>query len=88
MPSLSPDGTRVAFKKRVLSRTDLWHEYVLDLRTLKEKSADPGCVLTCTPVKNPVHRNSTSTGSSSSRKPPDWWCHSLAYGPSSASSSW
>ena len=35
-PSLSPDGTRVAFKKRVLSRTDLWHEYVLDLRTLKE----------------------------------------------------
>ncbi|MGW2650199.1 TolB family protein [Streptomyces sp. NPDC001393] len=35
-PSLSPDGTRVAFKKRVLSRTDLWHEYVLDLRTLQE----------------------------------------------------
>jgi hypothetical protein len=35
-PSLSPDGTRVAFKKRVLSRTDLWHEYVLDLRTLHE----------------------------------------------------
>ncbi|MGW2522443.1 TolB family protein [Streptomyces sp. NPDC001617] len=35
-PSLSPDETRVAFKKRVLSRTDLWHEYVLDLRTLKE----------------------------------------------------
>ncbi|WP_405657032.1 TolB family protein [Streptomyces sp. NBC_00079] len=35
-PSLSPDGTRVAFKKRILSRTDLWHEYVLDLRTLKE----------------------------------------------------
>ncbi|WP_369242361.1 TolB-like translocation protein [Streptomyces sp. R21] len=35
-PSLSPDGTRVAFKKRVLSRTDLWHEYVLDLRTLEE----------------------------------------------------
>lgn len=35
-PSLSPDGTRVAFKKRVLSRTDLWHEYVLDLRTLRE----------------------------------------------------
>jgi hypothetical protein len=65
-PSLSPDGTRVAFKK----------------------SADPGCVLTCTPVTNPVHRNSASTGSSSSRKPPDWWCHSLAYGPSSASSSW
>lgn len=35
-PSLSPDGTRVAFKKRVLSRTDLWHEYVLDLKTLRE----------------------------------------------------
>ncbi|MER6072915.1 TolB-like translocation protein [Streptomyces sp. NPDC001817] len=35
-PSLSPDGTRVAFKKRVLSRTDLWHEYVLDLHTLRE----------------------------------------------------
>ncbi|WP_055525426.1 hypothetical protein [Streptomyces graminilatus] len=35
-PSLSPDGTRVAFKKRVLSRTSLWHEYVLDLGTLKE----------------------------------------------------
>ncbi|SNX56434.1 hypothetical protein SAMN06272735_0882 [Streptomyces sp. TLI_55] len=34
-PSLSPDGTRVAFKKRVLSRTDLWREYVLDLRTLR-----------------------------------------------------
>ncbi|MGV4981090.1 TolB family protein [Streptomyces sp. NRAIS4] len=35
-PSLSPDGTRVAFKKRVLSGTALWHEYVLDLRTLHE----------------------------------------------------
>lgn len=35
-PSLSPDGTRLAFKKRILSRTDLWHEYVLDLRTLRE----------------------------------------------------
>jgi WD40-like Beta Propeller Repeat len=35
-PSLSPDGTRVAFKKRVLSGTALWHEYVLDLRTLRE----------------------------------------------------
>ncbi|WP_433447154.1 TolB family protein [Streptomyces sp. CA-142005] len=35
-PSLSPDGKRVAFKKRVLSRTNLWHEYVLDLRTLHE----------------------------------------------------
>lgn len=35
-PSLSPDGTRIAFKKRILSRTDLWHEYVLDLSTLHE----------------------------------------------------
>lgn len=35
-PSLSPDGTRVAFKKRVLSRTNLWREYVLDLHTLHE----------------------------------------------------
>ncbi|MFJ3306728.1 TolB-like translocation protein [Streptomyces sp. NPDC086549] len=35
-PSLSPDETRVAFKKRVLSGTALWHEYVLDLSTLKE----------------------------------------------------
>ncbi|MEU6773227.1 TolB-like translocation protein [Streptomyces sp. NPDC046759] len=35
-PSLSPDGTRIAFKKRVLSGTSLWHEYVLDLRTLHE----------------------------------------------------
>jgi hypothetical protein len=35
-PSLSPDGTRVAFKKRVLSGTTLWHEYVLDLSTLHE----------------------------------------------------
>ncbi|MEV7689695.1 TolB-like translocation protein [Streptomyces bungoensis] len=35
-PSLSPDGTRIAFKKRILSRTNLWHEYVLDLRTLRE----------------------------------------------------
>ncbi|MGQ4417942.1 TolB family protein [Streptomyces sp. SAS_269] len=35
-PSLSPDGTRVAFKKRVLSGATLWHEYVLDLRTLRQ----------------------------------------------------
>jgi hypothetical protein len=35
-PSLSPDGTRIAFKKRVLSRTALWHEYVLDPSTLHE----------------------------------------------------
>ncbi len=35
-PSLSPDGTRIAFKKRVLHGASLWHEYVLDLRTLRE----------------------------------------------------
>ncbi|MFC4031172.1 TolB-like translocation protein [Streptomyces polygonati] len=35
-PSLSPDGTRIAFKKRVLAGASLWHEYVLDLRTLKQ----------------------------------------------------
>ncbi|WP_329129621.1 TolB-like translocation protein [Streptomyces sp. NBC_01476] len=35
-PSLSPDGTRIAFKKRILSGASLWHEYVLDLRTLKQ----------------------------------------------------
>lgn len=35
-PSLSPDGTRIAFKKRVLAGASLWHEYVLDLRTLHE----------------------------------------------------
>ncbi|MFC5908192.1 TolB family protein, partial [Streptacidiphilus monticola] len=35
-PSLSPDGTRIAFKRRVLGSAALWHEYVLDLRTLKQ----------------------------------------------------
>ncbi|MEU8617760.1 TolB-like translocation protein [Streptomyces sp. NPDC048623] len=34
-PSLSPDGTRVAYKKRVLGTAALWREHVLDLRTLK-----------------------------------------------------
>ncbi|MGW5421713.1 TolB-like translocation protein [Streptomyces sp. NPDC003943] len=34
-PSLSPDGTRVAYKKRVLGKTALWREHVLDLRTSK-----------------------------------------------------
>ncbi|MFE5296311.1 TolB family protein [Streptomyces sp. NPDC056632] len=34
-PSLSPDGTRVAYKKRVLGTSALWREHVLDLRTLK-----------------------------------------------------
>ncbi|MFC1419635.1 TolB family protein [Streptacidiphilus cavernicola] len=35
-PSLSPDGTRIAYKKRALAGASLWHEYVLDLGTLKE----------------------------------------------------
>ncbi|MFC5905775.1 TolB family protein, partial [Streptacidiphilus monticola] len=37
-PSLSPDGTRIAFKKRVPGLPDAapWREYVLDLRTLRE----------------------------------------------------
>jgi hypothetical protein len=35
-PSLSPDGTRIAFKKRILGGASLWHEYVLDLRTMKQ----------------------------------------------------
>ncbi|WP_405832007.1 TolB family protein [Streptomyces sp. NBC_01176] len=37
-PSLSPDGTRVAYKKRVkgLPKDAPWHLYVLDLRTLRE----------------------------------------------------
>ncbi|KPM51112.1 TolB-like translocation protein [Frankia sp. CcI49] len=37
-PSLSPDGTRLAFKKRIPDApTDApWHEYVLDLRTMRE----------------------------------------------------
>ncbi|MGW0880387.1 TolB family protein [Streptomyces sp. NPDC002671] len=37
-PSLSPDGTRIAFKKRVkgLSKDAPWRLYVLDLRTMRE----------------------------------------------------
>jgi hypothetical protein len=36
-PSLSPDGTRIAYKKRVpTAGAALWHENVLDLSTLKE----------------------------------------------------
>lgn len=36
-PSLSPDNTRIAFKKRVREgATDPWRLYVLDLRTLRE----------------------------------------------------
>ncbi|MFD3718981.1 TolB-like translocation protein [Streptomyces sp. NPDC058674] len=36
-PSLSPDGTRVAYKKRVMRGASLWREHVLDLRTLREQ---------------------------------------------------
>jgi hypothetical protein len=37
-PSLSPDGTRIAFKKRAkgLPKDAPWHLYVLDLRTMRE----------------------------------------------------
>jgi hypothetical protein len=37
-PSLSPDGSRIAFKKRVkgLPKDAPWHLYVLDLRTMRE----------------------------------------------------
>ncbi|MFE2422242.1 TolB family protein [Streptomyces hokutonensis] len=37
-PSLSPDGTRIAFKKRVkgLPKDAPWHLYVLDLHTMRE----------------------------------------------------
>ncbi|MEU8759271.1 TolB-like translocation protein [Streptomyces sp. NPDC048659] len=34
-PSLSPDGTRIAYKKRVLGTAALWREHVMDLKTLK-----------------------------------------------------
>ncbi|MGW1724649.1 TolB family protein [Streptomyces sp. NPDC002306] len=46
-PSLSPDGTRIAFKKRVpgLPADAPWHLYVLDLRTLRERPlAEPRSV--------------------------------------------
>lgn len=35
-PSLSPDETRIAYKKRVQRGASLWREHVLDLKTLKE----------------------------------------------------
>ena len=35
-PSLSPDGTRVAFKRRTGSKTRPWRLTVLDLRTMRE----------------------------------------------------
>ncbi|WP_406127460.1 TolB family protein [Streptomyces sp. NBC_00989] len=46
-PSLSPDGTRIAYKKRVkgLPKDAPWHLYVLNLRTLRETSlAEPRSV--------------------------------------------
>ncbi|MGW1593023.1 TolB family protein [Streptomyces sp. NPDC002343] len=46
-PSLSPDGTRVAYKKRVagLPKDAPWRLYVLDLRTLRETAlAEPRSV--------------------------------------------
>ncbi|MGW1777331.1 TolB family protein [Streptomyces sp. NPDC002104] len=36
-PSLSPDETRIAYKKRVQRGASLWREHVLDLRTLREQ---------------------------------------------------
>jgi hypothetical protein len=35
-PSLSPDGTRIAYKKRVAERTDPWRLTILDLATKSE----------------------------------------------------
>ncbi|HWI71935.1 MAG TPA: hypothetical protein VNT55_08275 [Baekduia sp.] len=35
-PSLSPDGTRIAYKKRTGSTSKPWHLTVLDLKTLRE----------------------------------------------------
>ncbi|MGH2839598.1 MAG: TolB-like translocation protein, partial [Solirubrobacteraceae bacterium] len=35
-PSLSPDGSRVAYKKRVGSGTAIWRLHVLDLKTMRE----------------------------------------------------
>ncbi|MCA1656636.1 MAG: hypothetical protein LC713_02830 [Actinobacteria bacterium] len=44
-PSLSPDGTRVVYKKRVDQGDVLWQLYVLDLRTMTEtKLAESGLV--------------------------------------------
>jgi hypothetical protein len=46
-PSLSPDGTRIAYKKRVkgLSKDAPWRLYVLDLRTMRETAvAEPRSV--------------------------------------------
>ncbi|MEJ8641739.1 TolB-like translocation protein [Streptomyces sp. MS1.HAVA.3] len=35
-PSLSPDETRIAYKKRVRAGASLWREHVMDLGTLRE----------------------------------------------------
>jgi hypothetical protein len=35
-PSLSPDGTRIAYKRVVGAKQDRWHLYVLDLKTMKD----------------------------------------------------
>ncbi|MFE0579006.1 MULTISPECIES: hypothetical protein [unclassified Streptomyces] len=35
-PSLSPDETRIAYKKRVRPGASLWREHVMDLRTLRD----------------------------------------------------
>lgn len=35
-PSLSPDETRIAYKKRVQRGASLWREHVMDLATLRE----------------------------------------------------
>jgi hypothetical protein len=35
-PSLSPDGTRIAYKKHVASGSEPWRLYVLDLKTMHE----------------------------------------------------
>jgi hypothetical protein len=44
-PSLSPDGGRVAYKKRVEQGSVIWQLYVLDLRTMREtKLAESGLV--------------------------------------------
>jgi hypothetical protein len=44
-PSLSPDGTRLVFKKRTGSSSRPWHLTVLDLKTMRETSlAEPRSV--------------------------------------------
>ena len=38
-PSLSPDGTRVAYKKRVGTGDNPWRLHVLDLATMRDTAA-------------------------------------------------